>query len=139
MEGAAEVLALYGRYAHCIDEGLAEEFAELFTSDGVSIVDGVERARGRAALAASVHAVREALPGVRHLVSSTTVEVDPDGERATGTAYVMAVTCGDGTLRLVVLGRYSDVFRREDGRWRIAEHRFEPLTGTDLRGAVLAG
>ncbi|MEU7810892.1 nuclear transport factor 2 family protein [Pseudonocardia sp. NPDC049154] len=80
---------LYGLYAHHYDEGRAAEFAQLFTDDAPFVTNGVERARGRAAIEEMARTGRASLPGVRHLVSSVAVVVD--GDTAAGTAYVQAV------------------------------------------------
>ncbi|TCK22047.1 nuclear transport factor 2 family protein [Pseudonocardia endophytica] len=130
---------LYGRYAHLYDDGHAEQFADLFTDDGVFAVAGREPVRGRAAIARAARRGRDALPGVRHLVSSVAVETAADGATASGRAYVQAVQIGDTSVLLVTLGIYDDRFVRDgDGSWRIAEHRFTALTSSGLRGATLA-
>ncbi len=128
---------LYGRYAQLYDSGRADEFAALFTRDGAFLVDGAERARGRAAIATAARAGIAALPGVRHLISSIVVDVEADGETASGAAYVLALTAAEDALRFVTHGRYVDRFVIEDGCWRIARHDFEPFTGPALRGAPL--
>lgn len=129
---------LYGLYAHHYDEGRAEEFAALFTPDGVFTVAGRDPVQGRTAIAEAARAGRRALPGVRHLVSSVAVTQSPDATTATGQAYVQAVRVDGTTIRLVTLGRYTDHFVRDDGRWLIADHQYEPLTAPELRDAVIA-
>lgn len=130
---------LYGRYAQLYDDGHAEEFAALFTDDGVFTVAGREPVCGRAAIAEAARRGHSALPGVRHLISSIAVETSPDNVAASGRAYVQAVQIDDTSVRLVTLGVYDDRFLLgEDGRWRIAEHHFTALTPSRIRGATLA-
>ncbi|GAB3347665.1 nuclear transport factor 2 family protein [Amycolatopsis echigonensis] len=134
----AEIAELYGRYAHCFDEGRGEEFGELFTTTATFLrAPGAEPVTGRAAIAGLVAEARTP-NGIRHLVSSVSVD-DGSGDTASGTAYVQAVTVAEDSVRLVTLGRYLDEFRHEEGAWRFHVHRYEPFTGAGLRGAVLAG
>jgi SnoaL-like polyketide cyclase. len=128
---------LYGWYAHLYDGGRAEEFAELFTADGVFTVAVREPVRGRAAIAEAARQGIVALPGVRHLVSSIAVAVSADGATAAGRAYVQAVQVGETFMRLITLGCYTDRFVLETDRWLIADHHYEPFTGAELRGAAL--
>lgn len=115
-EAAAEILSLYGRYAHYYDSGRAEDFAGLFTRDGVVVHDGAEQARGPDAIADMVRRGTTALPGIRHLISSIVLDPAPgDDSRARGTAYVQAVICEAMAVRLVTQGRYTDVFAHEEG------------------------
>ena len=136
MTGPAD---LYGLYAHHYDEGRSDEFAALFTPDGVFTVAGRDPVRGRTAIAETARVGRKAFPGVRHLVSSIAVVVSPDATTATGQAYVQAVRVDGTSIRLVTLGRYTDRFVQDGGRWLIADHQYEPLTAPELRDAVIAG
>ncbi|MEV5302672.1 MULTISPECIES: nuclear transport factor 2 family protein [Amycolatopsis methanolica group] len=133
-----EIAELYGRYAQYYDDGRAQDFAALFTTTATFVrAPGTEPVMGRDAIASLVTDAGTPT-GIRHLVSSVIVDEAP-GEAALGAAYVQAVTVDENSIRLVTLGRYTDEFRYEDGRWRFHVHRYEPFTGTDLRGAVLAG
>jgi uncharacterized protein (TIGR02246 family) len=138
-DAVAEISGLYARYAHYYDSGRAEEFARLFTDDGVFVVPGAEPVRGREAIAETARRGVAALPGVRHTVSTVLVDPVPgDSDGATGTAYVEAVTIEASVIRFVTAGCYTDTFALEEGRWRIREHRYEAFTGPGLRGTVLA-
>jgi hypothetical protein len=120
---------LYGRYAHHYDDGHADLFAALFTVDAVFATAGREPVRGRAAIAETARRGMTALPGVRHLVSSTSVEVAADGTTATGRAYVQAVQVDGTSLHPVTAGEYTDRFVFVEGRWLIDDHRYQPFPG----------
>lgn len=135
----AEIGGLYARYAHYYDSGRAEEFAALFTVDGVFLVRGREPVIGRAAIADTARRGLSEQPGVRHRISTILVDPVPgDATAATGAAYVEAVTLEQSAVRFVTAGRYTDTFALDDGCWRIREHSYEAFTGPELRGAVLA-
>lgn len=127
---------LYGRYAHLYDDGRADEFASLFTADALFTVVGREPVRGRTAIAEAARRGVATLPGVRHLISSVAIDTAPDGATATGRAYVQAVQVDGDSVRLVTLGRYTDRLVLHDGRWLIADHRYEPFSGEPARHAV---
>ena len=46
----------------------------------------------------------------------------------------MALRQGDGPHLLNVMGYYEDLFRREDGHWRLAERVIRDWSGPILRG-----
>lgn len=131
-----EITSLYARYVHAHDEGEPEVFAELFTADG-SFDTGAATLTGRDAFAEMVR--KAAGSGVRHLVSAVVVDPVPNAPvRATGAAYVQVVKVADTALQLITMGRYTDEFAFEDGRWRFRVHRYTAFTGPALRGARLA-
>jgi len=135
----AEIAGLYARYAHHYDSGRSQEFAALFTEDGVFRVPGREPLVGRAAIAESARRGLAALPGVQHRICTILVEPVPgDPAAATGAAYVEAVLLAPSAITFVTAGRYTDTFALEGGCWRISEHSFQAFTGPELRGVVLA-
>jgi uncharacterized protein (TIGR02246 family) len=133
-----DITELYARYAQAHDQGQAEEFADLFTEDGVFNA-AAEPIRGRTALVAMVRAATAAGGGLRHLMSAIMVDPVADApDRATGAAYVQVVAIDDTGLRLITMGRYTDEFVLDNGRWRFRSHHYTPFTGSALRGAPIA-
>lgn len=123
----AAIVALYGSYAHHYDSGEADEFAALFTRDGRSLVEGVERARGREALAGTVRRGATAFPGIRHSITSVHVSGEGSDGSVLGQAYVQAFVVDPDGIRLLTFGIYRDVFVVEDDRWRIQQHDYTSL------------
>ena len=116
----AEIRDLAGRYSHAIDLGDSALWAEVFTEDGVMEMAAQgynitgEQLRG-------LGADREpAEGGARHI--PTTFVIDGAGDDATMRSYVTVVSTAD-PARIVFQGRYEDVLRRVDGRWRIAHRK----------------
>jgi hypothetical protein len=76
---------------------------------------------------------------MQHTVSNHVVSID--GDEATGRADVTVFVQLDETRWITGGGTYHDRYRRDDGRWRIAERRVAdgfhlerpPSTGTDVQ------
>jgi len=126
------------RYAWALDTGDVEGFVACFCRDGVLVWDAFEEAerwQGREALRHFAEFFRS-LPssaGRQHHVSNTLTEPCEDGARSR--SYVaVALRQGDGPHLLNVMGYYEDLFRREDGHWRLAERVIRDWSGPILRG-----
>lgn len=116
---------LYSQYAHALDDGAADAFADCFTQDAGfwpntgPFQPDKGRFTGHDALRGFVGATNDQRP--RHLVLNLAIEVD-DPDHATATALFLLLDTSTGDLR--ALGQYHDEVRRcEDGRWRLAEKR----------------
>lgn len=125
------------RYAWALDTGDVEGFASCFCSDGVLVWDAFEtpdRWEGRAALRHFAAFFRD-LPtsaGRQHHVSNTLITPGEGGARSK--SYVaVALRQGDGPHLLNVMGYYEDLFRREDGEWRLAERVIRDWSGPILK------
>lgn len=129
-----EVIA---RYAWALDTGDVEGFAGCFCRDGALVWDAFEtpeRWEGQAALRHFAAFFRD-LPtsaGRQHHV--TNIVVTPCEGGARSRSYVaVAVRQGDGPHGLNVMGYYEDLFRREDGQWRLAERVIRDWSGPILK------
>jgi 3-phenylpropionate/cinnamic acid dioxygenase small subunit len=136
LEAERDILHNMYRYAHTIDVGDSEGWADCFTADGAFQTRGAReeiyapyRIEGRAALVDFVdHHTRP--PGLwhKHMLVEPIVEID--GEEASAQSYFAVLVEQDGHPIVRVMGRYVDRLRREDGRWRFAERNafIESLT-----------
>lgn len=132
-EDRIEIGELLARYNHAIDHFEAEEWASLFTQDGVLSANGSVRASGREALVAYVAARREAGgPRIRHVL--TNIVIDPAGDGARVRAYVLAYRIDDWTGMPYVLGEYDDELVRQAGRWRFRLRRMSVVAGRSATG-----
>ncbi len=125
---------LQDRYAIVHDFGSPEEYASVFSPDGViAAANGTPLVQGRAALIAYAERNRERWsdePGpdgrissfMRHLISNAEIEITgPD--TATGMSYVTTlVQRGDIGPAILSVGRYEDRYVKQNGQWAIA-HR----------------
>jgi hypothetical protein len=126
------------RYAWTLDTGDVEGFVACFCQDGALVWDAFEEPERWEGAEALHHfaAFFRSLPssaGRQHHVSNTLIEPCEDGARSR--SYVaVALRQGDGPHLLNVMGYYEDLFRREDGHWRLAERVIRDWSGPILRG-----
>ena len=124
------------RCAWALDTGDVDGFVGCFCSDGVLLWDVFEtpdRWEGEAALRhfAEFFRAQPTSAGRQHHVTNTVVTACPEGARAR--SYVtVALRQGHGPHLLNVMGYYEDTFRREDGRWRLAERAIRDWSGPIL-------
>ncbi|WP_229052375.1 nuclear transport factor 2 family protein [Aeromicrobium sp. Leaf350] len=118
-----ELQDLVHAYAEGIDDGRAEDVAAIFAEDCVfrAFAGPKGEARGREAVAVLVGRLLATFRATSHHVSNMRVDFTGEDE-ATGRTSLYAwhaftTDRPDGYL----WGRYVDTFRREDGRWLIAE------------------
>lgn len=109
-------------YAHYRDSFNANEFANLFTEDGVLVI-GENRWEGRDAIRARIEALDNGTT-IRHHMSS--IRISPiDADHATGVSYVVIYSAPSGTNEITgpsLIGDYIDSYVRTEDGWKIA-HR----------------
>ncbi len=112
-----EIMELTSRYNHAIDHQRAEEWADLFTEDGVFKVGDSVRAEGRAQFVAYVQEAKADGVCTRHWTSNAVIE--GEGEIARLRLYVKAYNLAGGTLGApYVMGEYDDTGVKVNGRWK---------------------
>ena len=117
-----EIRQLYARYAHTIDTGDAEGWADTFTVDGV-----FGNAHGRAALVEFVHTVykqnQELGRQSRHW--NNQILIEPTAEGATGTCYLVLYNTGATPPTVRLTGVYRDMLVKTPAGWRFRERVVE--------------
>lgn len=125
---------LLGAYCDRIDGADYAAVGELFGQDGALMTeDGVELARGAAAIAAfygSLITLHDGEQRTKHLVANTVLEPVGDDVVIARSSYLVLQATGELPLQPIVTGRYVDRFERRANGWRWAERRFS----TDLVG-----
>jgi hypothetical protein len=114
--------------AWCVDDGKADTLAELFTEDGVLVLDDREL-RGREAIrqwGSRLEAART-YQCIRHVVSNMRFTLVGDGE-AKGVT-VLTVFMDDEAHSAIpwVVGEDHDHFARTEAGWRFTSRRWTPL------------
>ena len=120
LEDRFAIMDLVAKYCAAIDGRDLEAFIGCFTLDGViGYADGVMRIEGRDALR-EYYVQRFAEYGVTfHYPHSHTVVIDgPDDAHGVVTAHAEMALQGEAWIAAF---RYTDRYRREDGRWLFAE------------------
>ena len=130
----AEIDDLLSRYLFALDWQEPEQYASLFTEDGMLVWAG-GTIKGRDAIVAEVRNMRAAdvktnaaTPNLRpfrrrHFASNFVLRID--GDRATVRTFWFEFN-NDNAERRPYLGAYGhleDDLRRVDGRWMIARHQ----------------
>jgi hypothetical protein len=129
-EDRAEIVQLMLRYGEVHNYGTAEQYADLYASDGEIVAGGQVLLKGRDAIVAQttrdIERFKVILPDgqatflLRHLITNTVI-ASFDGDTATGSSYVTTLLRdGDEGPKIFSFGRYFDEYRRERGAWKIA-------------------
>ncbi len=109
---------LLARYVWAIDYGTAEEWANVFTPDGVFGVDkGGLRVAGRARLMEFANDLYRTVPHLHHV--TTSMAIDLDGDRAKGKSQLNEFMSRPEAIYPNLHGWYEDDYVFVEGRWLI--------------------
>jgi uncharacterized protein (TIGR02246 family) len=122
MADRVEIEDLVARYNKAIDTGDAEGWAATFTKDGefhgiVGDFAGTDELTAFVRAYASEEQFAE-FASAQHWVTNIVVEGDED--RAEMFAHLMMIAPLSDGGRILLVGRYEDTLRKEDGRWLFA-------------------
>lgn len=128
-EDRAEIENLQARYMFALDFQDPDEYAAVFTEDGV-LDYGAGKIRGREAIAGMIAGMREnaerqraqdtsGLRPARGRHNITNIVIEVDGNRATATAYWfhMGNDNPERAAQLNSFGHYEDELVKVDGQW----------------------
>lgn len=123
MDDYAQIRQLYAHYCWTLDERKFDELLGLFTEDGVVEGPNYGRHVGQAQLRQFIEKYKSTthMFQVRHVISN--IEVDIQGDDATGSCYVMNYRTHRGRTELSAIGVHRDKLRKVGGRWLIAERQ----------------
>ena len=119
-EAVTQISDLMFRYAELFDTGQFDEFAALF-AHGTWHKAGAGATAARRWIDDNVQ-LYDGSPRTKHVTTNVVVDVDPAGETATASAYVMVFQgLPEFPLQPIFAGRYRDRLARIDGRWQFVE------------------
>lgn len=134
-----EISNLIARYAELLNLGQLEELGGLFRHGKITSSTNDDTHEGAEAVIAMYResvVFPDKLPDT--LLVTTNLQIEVDGDSATGKAYWMAMHQTSSGVSAVVAGRYHDQFRRIDGRWCFHHrHMLVDMTG-DLSSHLTA-
>ncbi|MEI8056545.1 MAG: nuclear transport factor 2 family protein [Actinomycetes bacterium] len=114
------VLELYAAYAHTLDDGLVDEWAECFTVEGRLETSRPLVVEGRKNLVELGRLWLAAQPGqTRHC--SWHHQLTQDGDRIRGRCSAALLQTTESGVSIVFTATYRDLFAFEDDAWRIVE------------------
>ena len=114
---------LFVRYATALDNGEVEAVLECFTADAILESPAIGAIGGTRAIRDFAEAFRARLAAgtqFRHMITNLTAEIEPEGDRARATAYLLVMISKDGAHRSLPPGRYECDLVKEGGSWRFA-------------------
>ncbi len=130
MDDEDQIRRTIAEYSHRWDDGLLDEFADLFTEDARLLVLGTVN-EGRGAIRDYMKAVGEAGRGL-HVTTNVLVDVEGDAASAvTGYLFVRQGQTGPG---IIAAGRYHDQLVRDPDRWRFSVRAISMLDPADRGG-----
>ncbi len=118
LEDKEEIRRLRDDYHGCINDGRFGEIVGLFTDDAHVELGYLATYTGRDAIDMGFRGMGERERFyIKQFIHSHRIDVD--GDTGTGVSYLEARYGRYGTSYLVS-GRYDDIYRRVDGRWKFA-------------------
>ncbi|MEQ8718279.1 MAG: nuclear transport factor 2 family protein [Acidimicrobiales bacterium] len=129
LESVREIQELKYQYAaYCDDNYDPDGIASLFTEDGRWIVDGVGgNNEGREEIREHFRALSGPIPWALHYMIAPSITINPDGDSATGTFYLLCLATIARTDdpsefdAVLITIQYTDKFLRQDGTWLFEE------------------
>lgn len=117
---AARVRNVIGTITQAQDAGRTDDIVALYTKDGVIELPGSGPIEGHDALREAFQGWAPTQPQL-HIVTNTVLTSWSDTE-ATAVSNVAFTQRGEAGWAVLVVGRYEDSFRLEDGAW-LLRHR----------------
>ena len=123
IESELAIRALAARYCFAIDDHDLDAVGDLFTEDArVWSRDGIMDAHGRSAIVEQYRGRFAVLGPSNHVSHDHWIRFGGDPDTATGLLSAHAELYRNETPMVTAL-RYTDVYRREHRRWRIADRQ----------------
>lgn len=120
-----EIVECVYRYAWSIDEKDYATLRTTFADDVVAQYAGAPEIHGADKLTSWIEEMGAERDFQHHLINVYEVKIDGDEARVRVYHTSHQTSKGQPDTVYVIVGRYRDVLRRVDGRWKIAEKRME--------------
>ena len=123
IEDRLAISDLFVRYTTALDAGDIETVVDCFTTDAALESPVIGVIAGHAAIrafAGRFAAQRADGTQFRHMITNIAAEIEPGGDRARATAYLLVLITQDGKSRRLPPGRYECGALKQDGAWRFS-------------------
>jgi uncharacterized protein (TIGR02246 family) len=123
LEDRLAISDLLVRYTTALDAGDVATVVDCFTADATLKSPVIGVIAGSAAIRAFAErfaAQRAGGTQFRHMITNIAAEVEPAGDRARATAYLLVLITQDGKSRRLPPGRYECEAVKEAGAWRFS-------------------
>lgn len=123
VEDRLAISDLFVRYTTALDAGDVETVVDCFAGDAtlespvIGIIAGSEAIR---AFAGRFAAQRAGGTQFRHMITNIAAEIEPGGDRARASAYLLVLITQNGKSRRLPPGRYECELIKEAGAWRFS-------------------
>lgn len=123
IEDRLAISDLFVRYTTALDAGDVETVVDCFTGDaslGSPVIGVIAGHAAIRAFAGRFAAQRAAGTQFRHMITNIAAEIEPAGDRARATAYLLVLITRDGKSRRLPPGRYECEVTKDSGAWRFS-------------------
>jgi bifunctional aromatase (cyclase/dehydratase) len=136
LRDVVEIQQLIGKYQWLVDDGEAEEWADLYTEDGVFTGGSAGSVRGREHLQRVPRGVKMRWNGaLRHQCGSLHIERGTSDDEAIARYYNFVTTWADGVPKMFTFALSELRLVRQGEAWKIKEHHTELLAAPPALGA----
>ena len=130
-----EIASLRAAYSHHYDSPDLDALVDLYTDDAICRFGAYGTAVGkdeiRAVFAENMSSPDNNYPSL-HATTNPMIEINGDAARGQYFLIDMVVSGGPTEPVIRVAGVYDELYRRENGRWRIAETSLRFLWNSDV-------
>jgi ketosteroid isomerase-like protein len=135
VDDRAAITELTYRYASCIDSGDLDGVADLFEHGHMCQPTGEITVQGRDEVRRAFDTVilyDDGTPRTHHVITNSVIDLVDGADEATGSCYVTVVQGIEktGPIEVILVGRYTDKYRRTANGWEFAERCFQ----ADMKG-----
>ena len=136
-EDRLQIHELYARYAWALGTGDTESFVACFTPDAVlceDIFETADRWEGVNNIRSMIEFFRNLPPFPGRQIHVGQILIEGNAERAVSKAFCFVTHCtGEPPYPLCMLGYYTDVVEKQEGRWLFRNRLIRDWSGPVLK------
>jgi ketosteroid isomerase-like protein len=118
-----DIRTVIAAYAQALDDARWEDVVATYCPDATVVIPRMAVMHGHDEIRAGYATVIPNRPR-RHIITNTII-TPVDDQTATAISDLLVLSKGDAGWAIVLVGRYTDEFRCDDGAWRCSARRLE--------------